>query len=99
MLQPNTLRLFQQLTGKKFPSGYEIAIQQEFRAFEWGQEPLQCVRKRLEALLCDAIFGTVGFIEGYGQKKYTDEKHILTGIWWKKEIGKMAHVEGGIFTL
>ena len=26
-------------------------------------------------LLCDAIFGTDGIIEGYGQKKYTDETH------------------------
>ncbi len=36
--------------------------------------------------MCDAVFGSDGIIEGYGQKKYLDETHpewniVEEGIW------------------
>ena len=72
--QPNTLRLFQQLTGKKFRPGYRNRYTTGVRAFEWDKNRYKVYGKDGK-LLCDAIFGTDGIIEGYGQKKYTDETH------------------------
>ena len=74
LLQPNTLRLFQQLTGKKFRPGYRNRYTTGVRAFEWDKNRYKVYGKDGK-LLCDAIFGTDGIIEGYGQKKYTDETH------------------------
>ena len=74
LLQPNTLRLFQQLTGKKFRPGYRNRYTTGVRAFEWDRNRYKVYGKDGK-LLCDAIFGTDGIIEGYGQKKYTDETH------------------------
>lgn len=74
LLQPNTLRLFQQLTGKKFRPGYRNRYTTGVRAFEWDKNRYKVYRKDGK-LLCDAIFGTDGIIEGYGQKKYIDETH------------------------
>ena len=74
LLQPNTLRLFQQLTGKKFRPGYRNRYTTGVRAFEWDKNRYKVYGKDGK-LVCDAIFGTDGFIEGYGQKKYTDETH------------------------
>lgn len=74
LLQPNTLRLFQQLTGKKFRPGYRNRYTTGVRAFEWDKNCYKVYGKDGK-LLCDAIFGTDGIIEGYGQKKYTDETH------------------------
>ena len=74
LLQPNTLRLFQQLTGKKFRPGYRNRYTTGVRAFELDKNRY-IVYGKDGKLLCDAIFGTYGIIEGYGQKKYTDETH------------------------
>lgn len=74
LLQPNTLRLFQQLTGKKFRPGYRNRYTTGVRAFEWDKNCYKVYRKDGK-LLCDAVFGTDGIIEGYGQKKYIDETH------------------------
>ena len=74
LLQPNTLRLFQQLTGKKCRPGYRNRYTTGVRAFEWDKNRYKVYGKDGK-LLCDAIFGTDGIIEGYGQKKYTDETH------------------------
>lgn len=74
LLQPNTLRLFQQLTGKSSVRDTETAIQQEFGLLSGTRTATKCMEK-MESFLCDAIFGTDGIIEGYGQKKYTDETH------------------------
>ena len=74
LLQQNTLRLFQQLTGKKFRPGYRNRYTTGVRAFEWDKNRYKVYGKDGK-LLCDAIFGTDGIIEGYGQKKYTDETH------------------------
>ena len=74
LLQPNTLRLFQQLTGKKFRPGYRNRYTTGVRAFEWDRNRYKVYGKDGK-LLCDAIFGTDGIIEGYGQKRYTDETH------------------------
>ena len=74
LLQPNTLRLFQQLTCKKFRPGYRNRYTTGVRAFEWDKNRYKVYGKDGK-LLCDAIFGTDGIIEGYGQKKYTDETH------------------------
>lgn len=74
LLQPNTLRLFQQLTGKKFRPGYRNRYTTGVRDFEWDKNRYKVYGKDGK-LLCDAIFGTDGIIEGYGQKKYTDETH------------------------
>ena len=74
LLQPNALRLFQQLTGKKFRPGYRNRYTTGVRAFEWDKNRYKVYGKDGK-LLCDAIFGTDGIIEGYGQKKYTDETH------------------------
>lgn len=74
LLHPNTLRLFQQLTGKKFRSGYRNRYSTGVRAFEWDKERYKVYEKD-GTLLCDAIFGTDGITDGYGQKKYIDETH------------------------
>ena len=74
LLQPNTLRLFQQLTGKKFRPGYRNRYTTGVRAFEWEKDRYKVYRKDGK-LLCDAIFGTDGIIEGYGQKKSLDKEH------------------------
>ena len=74
LLQPNTLRLFQQLTGKKFRPGYRNRYSTGVRAFEWDKNRYRVYGKDGK-LLCDAVFGTDGIIYGYGQKKYTDETH------------------------
>lgn len=94
LLQPNTLRLFQQLTGKKFRPGYRNRYTTGIRAFEWEKERYKVYGKDGK-LLCDAVFGTDGIIEGYGQKKYTDETHsdwniVEEGNW------KNGTFEGGI---
>lgn len=94
LLQPNTLRLFQQLTGKKFRPGYRNRYSTGVRAFEWDKNRYRVYGKDGK-LLCDAIFGTDGIIEGYGQKKYTDETHpdwniVEEGNW------KDGTFEGGI---
>lgn len=74
LLQPNTLRLFQQLTGKKFRPGYRNRYTTGVRAFEWDKNRYKVYGKDGK-LLCDAVFGTDGIVKGYGQKKYTDETH------------------------
>lgn len=74
LLHPNTLRLFQQLTGKKFRPGYRNRYTTGVRAFEWDKDRYKVYRKD-GRLLCDAIFSTDGIIEGYGQKAYIDKVH------------------------
>ena len=74
LLHPNTLRLFQQLTGKKFRPGYRNRYSTGVRAFEWEKDRYKVYRKDGK-LLCDAVFGTDGITEGYGQKKYPDKTH------------------------
>ena len=74
LLHPNTLRLFQQLTGKKFRPGYRNRYATGVRAFEWDKNRYKVYGKDGK-LLCDAIFCADGIIDGYGQKKYTDETH------------------------
>lgn len=74
LLHPNTLRLFQQLTGKKFRPGYRNRYATGVRAFEWDKNRYKVYGKDGK-LLCDAIFGADGIIDGYGQKKYIDETH------------------------
>lgn len=81
LLHPNTLRLFQQLTGKKFRPGYRNRYTTGVRAFEWDK-----VYGKDGRLLCDAVFGSDGIKEGYGQKKYLDKQHpewniVEEGIW------------------
>lgn len=94
LLQPNTLRLFQQLTGKKFRPGYRNRYTTGVRAFEWDKERYRVYGKDGK-LLCDAVFGTDGITDGYGQKKYADETHpdwniVEEGNW------KDGTFEGGI---
>ena len=94
LLQPNTLRLFQQLTGKKFRPGYRNRYSTGVRAFEWDKDRYRVYEKGGK-LLCDAVFGTDGITDGYGQKKYTDEIHpdwniVEEGNW------KDGTFEGGI---
>ena len=94
LLHPNTLRLFQQLTGKKFRPGYRNRYATGVRAFEWDKNRYKVYGKDGK-LLCDAIFGADGIIDGYGQKKYTDETHpdwnvVEEGNW------KNGTFEGGI---
>ena len=94
LLQPNTLRLFQQLTGKKFRPGYRNRYSTGVRAFEWDKNRYKVYGKDGK-LLCDAIFGTDGITDGYGQKKYADETHpdwniVEEGKW------KDGTFEGGI---
>lgn len=74
LLHPNTLRLFQQLTGKKFRPGYRNRYTTGVCAFEWDRDRYKVYGKD-GRLLCDAIFGADGIIEGYGQKKYPDKEH------------------------
>lgn len=74
LLHPNTLRLFQQLTGKKFRRGYRNRYATGVRAFEWDKNRYKVYGKDGK-LLCDAIFDADGIIDGYGQKKYTDKTH------------------------
>lgn len=73
LLHPNTLRLFQQLTGKKFRPGYRNRYSTGVRAFEWDKDRYKVYRKDGK-LLCDAVFDADGIINGYGQKKSVDEK-------------------------
>ena len=56
-----------------------------------GQEPLQSVWKRWKAFV-RCHFWSDGIIEGYGQKKYTDETHPDWNIV-EEGIGKMAHLK------
>lgn len=74
LLHPNTLRLFQQLTGKKFRPGYRNRYSTGVRAFEWDKNRYKVYQKD-GRLLCDAVFGADGIIDGYGQKKYLDKKN------------------------
>lgn len=85
LLHPNTLRLFQQLTGKKFRPGYRNRHTTGVRAFEWDKDRYKVYGKD-GRLLCDAVFGSDGIKEGYGQKKYLDKQHpewniVEEGIW------------------
>ena len=94
LLQPNTLRLFQQLIGKKFRPGYRNRYSTGVRAFEWDKNRYKVYGKDGK-LLCDAIFGADGITDGYGQKKYVDETHpdwniVEEGNW------KDGTFEGGI---
>lgn len=94
LLQPNTLRLFQQLTGKKFRPGYRNRYVTGIRAFEWNKNRYRVYGKDGK-LLCDAVFGTDGITDGYGQKKYVDKTHpdwnIVEEGKWKDGV-----FEGGI---
>lgn len=94
LLHPNTLRLFQQLTGKKFRPGYRNRYTTGVRAFEWDKDRYKVYQKDGK-LLCDAIFGADGIIDGYGQKKYSDGKHFDWNIveegTWKEGV-----FQGGI---
>lgn len=90
LLQPNTLRLFQQLTGKKFRPGYRNRYSTGVRAFEWDKNRYRVYGKDGK-LLCDAIFGADGITDGYGQKKYADETHpdwniVEEGSWENGEF-------------
>ena len=85
LLHPNTLRLFQQLTGKKFRPGYRNRYTTGVRAFEWDKDRYKVYGKD-GRLLCDAVFDSDGIKEGYGQKKYLDKQHpdwniVEEGIW------------------
>ena len=94
LLHPNILRLFQQLTGKKFRPGYRNRYATGVRAFEWDKDRYK-VYGNDGKLLCDAIFDTDGIIDGYGQKKYIDETHpdwdIVEEGKWKNGV-----FQGGI---
>ncbi len=78
--------------GKKFRPGYRNRYTTGVRAFEWDKNRYKVYGKDGK-LLCDAIFGTDGIIEDFSVKRNIQMKHILTGILWKKEIGKMAHLK------
>ena len=85
LLHPNTLRLFQKLTGKKLRPGYRNRYTTGVRAFEWDKDRYKVYGKD-GRLLCDAVFGSDGIKEGYGQKKYLDKQHpewniVEEGIW------------------
>ena len=85
LLHPNTLRLFQQLTGKKFRPGYRNRYSTGVRAFEWDKDRYKVYGKD-GRLLCDAVFVSDGIKEGYGQKKYLDKQHpdwdiVKEGTW------------------
>ena len=85
LLHPNTLRLFQQLTGKKFRPGYRNRYSTGVRAFEWDKDRYKVYGKD-GRLLCDAVFDSDGIKEGYGQKKYLDKQHpdwdiVKEGTW------------------
>ena len=89
LLHPNTLRLFQQLTGKKFRPGYRNRYSTGVRAFEWDKDRYKVYGKD-GRLLCDAVFGSDGIKEGYGQKKYLDKQHpewnIVEEGTWKEGV-------------
>lgn len=85
LLHPNTLRLFQQLTGKKFRPGYRNRYSTGVRAFERDKDRYKVYGKD-GRLLCDAVFDSDGIKEGYGQKKYLDKQHpdwdiVKEGTW------------------
>lgn len=85
LLHPNTLRLFQQLTGKKFRPGYRNRYSTGVRAFEWDKDRYKVYGKD-GRLLCDAVFDSDGIKEDYGQKKYLDKQHpdwdiVKEGTW------------------
>ena len=89
LLHPNTLRLFQQLTGKKFRPGYRNLYSTGVRAFEWDKDRYKVYGKD-GRLLCDAVFDSDGIKEGYGQKKYLDKQHpdwdIVEEGTWKEGV-------------
>ena len=89
LLHPNTLRLFQQLTGKKFRPGYRNRYSTGVRAFEWDKDRYKVYGKD-GRLLCDAVFDSDGIKEGYGQKKYLDKQHpdwdIVEEGTWKEGV-------------
>ena len=89
LLHPNTLRLFQQLTGKKFRPGYRNRYTTGVRAFEWDKDRYKVYGKD-GRLLCDAVFDSDGIKEGYGQKKYLDKQHpdwnIVEEGTWKEGV-------------
>ena len=60
-------------TGKSSVRDTKLSIGRS-SLFEWDKNRYKVYGKDGK-LLCDAIFGTDGIIEGYGQKKYTDETH------------------------
>lgn len=94
LLQPNTLRLFQQLTGKKFRPGYRNRYTTGVRAFEWDKDRYKVYQKDGQ-LLCDAVFGADGIIDGYGQKRYPDKTHLDWNII-EKGNWKDGVFQGGI---
>ena len=89
LLHPNTLCLFQQLTGKKFRPGYRNRYSTGVRAFEWDKDRYKVYGKD-GRLLCDAVFDSDGIKEGYGQKKYLDKQHpdwdIVEEGTWKEGV-------------
>lgn len=89
LLHPNTLRLFQQLTGKKFRPGYRNRYSTGVRAFEWDKDRYKVYGKD-GRLLCDAVFDSDGIKEGYGQKEYLDKQHpdwnIVEEGTWKEGV-------------
>ena len=89
LLHPNTLRLFQQLTGKKFRPGYRNRYSTGVRAFEWDKDRYKVYGKD-GRLLCDAVFDSDGIKEDYGQKKYLDKQHpdwnIVEEGTWKEGV-------------
>ena len=68
------------------------------RAFEWDKDRYKVYQKDGQ-LLCDAVFSADGIVDGYGQKKYSDEKHpdwnIVEEGNWKKGVfqGKTLRYE------
>lgn len=91
LLQPNTLRLFQQLTGKSSVRDTETAIQQEFGLLSGTRTATKCMEK-MESF-CAMPFLVRMELQKVTVKRNIQMKHILTGILWKKEIGKMAHLK------
>ena len=60
LLHPNTLRLFQQLTGKKFRPGYRNRYTTGVRAFEWDKDRYKVYGKDGYAQAFGAAGGTIG---------------------------------------
>ena len=89
LLHPATLRLFRQLSGKKFRQGYRNRYTTGVRAFEWDKNRYKVYQKDGK-LLCDAIFDADGIVDGYGQKRYSDKEHpdwnIVEEGYWKEGV-------------
>lgn len=89
LLHPDTLRLFRQLSGKKFRQGYRNRYTTGVRAFEWDKNRYKVYQKDGK-LLCDAIFDADGIVDGYGQKRNSDKEHpdwnIVEEGYWKEGV-------------